>query len=91
MGGFPGAKSAGEPAPTLTASHQVPRIILPDGRIKRVTSRMLARLMGISDDVPLPDDYYLAKKVLGNGVHGEVTRQIIQPVAEAGRRMRKRP
>ena len=91
MGGWKSARNPGKAAPTLPASNQLPRIIMPDGRIKQVTPRMMARLMGIADDVPLPDDYYLAKKVLGNGIHGEVTRQIIQPVAEAGRRMRTKP
>ena len=86
-----GARNAGGAAPTGTSTHQVARILMPDGRIKQLTPRMMARLMGIADDVPIPDDYYLAKKVLGNGIHGEVTRQIIQPVAEAGRRMRTKP
>ncbi len=89
MGGWESARNPGKAAPTLPASNQLPRILMPDGRIKQVTPRMMARLMGIADDVPIPDDYYLAKKVLGNGIHGEVSRNILLPMAELGRTIRR--
>lgn len=81
--GVPYAANAGQPSPTLLASpNQVPRIIMPDGRVKRVTPRMMARLMGISDDVKIPKVWKTAKKALGNGIHVEVTRQLIQPLLD---------
>ena len=89
------AKNAGGVAPTLKATdREVPRIILPDGsgtlpdganpggRIKKVTPRMMARLMGLPDSYPVPDAHKLAKTVLGNGVHGAVTRNLIQPLID---------
>jgi|DEB0MinimDraft_6_1074348.scaffolds.fasta_scaffold00506_12 site-specific DNA-cytosine methylase len=81
------AANAGGAAPTLTSTAaSVPRIMMPDGRVKRVTGRMMARLMGLPDSFKIPDNWGQAKKVLGNGIHGEMTRKFIQPMAEAGRR-----
>ncbi|MCP4638855.1 MAG: DNA cytosine methyltransferase [bacterium] len=88
MGGSAGksvaaAVNAGEPSLTLKATpKEVPRILLPDGTVKRVTPRMMARLMGLPDSYPVPDTHKLAKTVLGNGIHGEVTRQLIQPLID---------
>jgi len=76
------ASNAGGPSPTLKASNEVPRIIMPDGRVKRVTPRMMARLMGLPDSYPVPENKRLAKTVLGNGVHGATTRALIQPLVD---------
>ena len=84
------AANAGGPSPTITSTAgSVPRIVMPDGRVKRVTGRMLARLMGLPDDFKIPENWGQAKKVLGNGIHGEITRQMIAPMAEIGRRSNK--
>lgn len=88
MGGSVGASvaaasNAGTPAPTLKAGNQVARILLPNGKVKRVTPRMMARLMGLPDSFPVPDNPSLATIVLGNGVQGEMTRQLIKPLLES--------
>ena len=84
------AANAGGAAPTLTSTPAaVPRIILPDGRVKRLTGRMMARIMGLPDDYPIPETWGQAKKVLGNGIHGSITESIIAPLAEHGASLRK--
>ena len=86
MGGSVGksvasARNSGGPAPTMVASTaSVPRIIMPDGRHLRVTPRMMVRLMGLPDGMPLPRKRLLAKEILGNGVHGDITRNFIAPL-----------
>jgi site-specific DNA-cytosine methylase len=81
--GFKGtwaASNAGQVAPTLKAANEKPRIIMPDGTVKAVTNRMMARLMGLGDEVAVPDSPTLAKTVLGNGISGDVTRNLIAPL-----------
>ena len=74
------ASNAGQVAPTLKAANEKPRVIMPDGTVKEVTPRMMARLMGLGDDVTVPDKPTLAKTVLGNGISGDVTRNLIAPL-----------
>ena len=46
-----------EPAFTILATHKaVMRILLPGGRVKRVTARAKARMMGLPDSFSLPTD-----------------------------------
>jgi site-specific DNA-cytosine methylase len=78
------AANAGGPSPTLKAANEKPRVILPDGTVKVVTPRMMARLMGLPDSYPVPDSASLAKVVLGNGIHGSVTRSLINPLLSRG-------
>jgi site-specific DNA-cytosine methylase len=92
MGGSAGksvaaARNSGGPAPTLKATpKEVPRIIMPDGRVVKVTPRMMARLMGLPDTFSIPEHFGFAKTVLGNGIHGSVTEALIQPLVNmAGR------
>ena len=86
MGGAGSGKSAaavnaGNPAPTLTSTpNSVPRIIIPDGTQKKVTPRMMSRLMGLPDNMSIPENFSDAKIVLGNGIHGVVSAQIIKPL-----------
>ena len=88
--GVASAANAGKAAPTLTATAKsVPRIILPDGRVKRVTGPMMRRLMGLPDDFVIPDNWGQAKSVLGNGVHGSITESFIAPLAKQGRALRR--
>ena len=84
----PYAANAGGPSPTLVSSdHAVPRILLKDGRMKKVTPRMMARLMGMPEGFSLPKPgkgggYGPAKIVLGNGIHGDITRKFIEPLTQ---------
>ena len=90
MGGSAGknahARNAGGPAPTLKSTpKEVVRILMPDGRIKRLTPRMMARLMGLPDTYPVPDSYHLAKTIIGNGIHGATTKAFIKPLVDMPR------
>lgn len=76
------AANDGGPSPTLKAANEKPRIIMPDGTVKEMTSRMMARLMGLPDTFQVPESGPFAKKVLGNGVHGNVTKALIAPLLE---------
>jgi len=85
MGGSAGrsvalARSAGGPAPTLKAANEVPRILMPGGETRRVTPEIMRRLMGLPDDYPLPQNYYEAKRILGQGMEGNMTRALIDPL-----------
>ena len=85
MGGSAGrsvahARNAGGPAPTLKAANEVPRIILPDGDVSRVSPEIMRRLMGLPDDYPLPQNFYEAKRILGQGMEGNTTRALIDPL-----------
>lgn len=89
-GSVPNFSMAGGPAPTLKATvKEVPRIIMPDGRVKRVTPRMMARLMGLGDEVKIPEKWADAKTVLGNGIHAAHTQALIEPVAQVATQSRK--
>jgi site-specific DNA-cytosine methylase len=81
--GYWAAANAGGPAPTLKAANEKPRIMLPDGTVKAVTPRMMARLMGLPDSFRVPDSTRFAKAVLGNGIDGNVTRKLIEPLLGA--------
>lgn len=75
---------AGGPAPTLKATYkEVHRIFLPDGRIKRLTPRGMARITGLPDDYPLPKDPNLAVTIIGNGVPPALARAVFGPLLEA--------
>lgn len=51
-------------------------ILYPDNTVAKMTPRMLARLMGLSDDFILPQRDCLAGEVLGNGVCVQVMEAI---------------
>lgn len=60
-------------------------VTLPDGTekrfiAKRVTGRMMARLMGLPDSFQIPNNDSFAKKVLGNGMHTATTEAVIRPL-----------
>jgi site-specific DNA-cytosine methylase len=80
------AANSGGPAPVLSANQAVVRIMMPSGEVRRATPRIMARLMGMPDTMRLPKkstqtaEYYLSKKVLGNGVHGVITEKFIKPL-----------
>ena len=84
------AANAGGPAPTLKSTpNEVPRIILPGGDVRRVTSRMMARLMSLPDNFPVPDRPQLAKQILGNGVEGNISRLFLEPLAQQGQQIKQ--
>ena len=77
------AVNAGNPAPTLkSTSREVPRIILPNGTVKRVTPEMMKRIMGLPESYKLPADPIVAKEVLGNGIDGAFTKALIAPLLD---------
>jgi site-specific DNA-cytosine methylase len=80
------AANSGGPAPTLKATKgETVRIIMPDGTVYKATPRMLARLMGMPDSFQIPENYGFAKKVLGNGIHGAITKAFIEPLVNGER------
>ena len=84
---YAAARNSGGPIYALKATpKEVPRIRMPDGREKRVTPRMMARLMSLPDDFNIPEGHALAKTVLGNGIDGNITRKFIQPMVDRTRR-----
>jgi site-specific DNA-cytosine methylase len=95
--GVPSARNAGGPGPTLKATErQVPRIIIPgekglkDAKVVRMTPEMMRKYMGLREDFPLPPPgprggHPVSKKVLGNGVHGKITENFIQPMVDIHR------
>ncbi|MEY4672893.1 MAG: hypothetical protein RL148_677, partial [Planctomycetota bacterium] len=84
MGGNKAFANSGGPAPTLVSSPKmVPRVILPGQGIFELTPRMMARLMGLPDTFEVPESRTLAKKVLGNGIHAAITKNIIEPIMDA--------
>jgi len=80
---------AGGPAPTLKATTgEAHRIFLPDGRVKRLTPRGMARITGLPDDYPLPSAWGLAVTVIGNGVPPALARAIFGPLLQPARQKR---
>ena len=70
-------------------SRAIARILMPDGTMKEVTPLMMARIMNIPDGFSigkmdinnLPRG--LARVMLGNGVQGKVTENVIVPLLES--------
>lgn len=83
--GYWSAANSGGPAPTLKATRkEVPRIIMPDKRVLRVTPRMMARISSLPDSMPVPENYSMAKQYIGNGIDGTISRLFIAPLARRG-------
>lgn len=67
-----------EPAFTFLASPRNLNIIaLPGGIVKKVTARAMARMTGVPDSFPLPENEVLAKTIIGNGIPPALTRSVI--------------
>jgi len=87
MGGFKSMAFNGKPAPTVVASpKQVHRLVLPDGRVKRMTPRALARLMGFDDTLILPDDQTLGQTMVGNSIPASLVEAIHAPLLPLAQR-----
>lgn len=72
---------AGDPSFTLKATPKEPlRIVMPDGSVKKLPTRGVARLMGVPDDYPLPDNEPLARTILGNGVPPPLMQKVVDPL-----------
>lgn len=75
------AANAGGPAPTLrSTSKETPRILMPNGDVVKVTPEMMRRLMGLPDTYVIPSNPKVAKEVLGNGMDGNFTKALIEPL-----------
>ena len=55
-------------------------IIMPDGRVLKVTPRVLARVTGLADDYEMPATDDLAHTVVGNGIPTQLSEHIIGPL-----------
>lgn len=58
------------------------RMVMPNGEAFTLTSRAYARLLGLGDDYPLPEDPKLAKTIVGNGMAPVMTRHVVNPLLE---------
>lgn len=85
-GGSPNGKAryawGSEPLPTILASGSADKIVMPNGDVKLVSPRVLARIMGLPDSYQLPEGRTLAHTILGNGVPVELTEAVIKPMLE---------
>lgn len=78
---------ADEPAFTIKATPgEKHRLILPDKVVLSLTPRALARLTGLPDDYPLPDNRIVATTIVGNGVPPPLSRAVIGPLLAAHQR-----
>jgi DNA (cytosine-5)-methyltransferase 1 len=71
-------------------------VVLPNGRAKHLViikgvsprrsdgARVLARLVGLPDSYPLPDDPVLASTIIGNGVPPPLARAVFGPLVPSG-------
>ena len=76
-------KDSSSPAPTMLASEkETPRILMPDGRVLRVTPEAMRALMGFGTEMKLPDNDRLAKRIIGNGVPKPLTRAVALPMLD---------
>ena len=55
-------------------------IIMPDGRVLKVTPRVLARVTGLADDYEMPKTDDLAHTVVGNGIPTQLSEHVIGPL-----------
>jgi site-specific DNA-cytosine methylase len=55
-------------------------IIMPDGRVLKVTPRVLARVTGLADDYEMPETDDLAHTVVGNGIPTQLSEHVIGPL-----------
>ena len=78
---------AGKPGITVLSSPvQTDRVVLPGGDVRALNPRSYARLLGLSDSYPLPDDRNLAKIIVGNGMAPAMTREVVGPLISEGLR-----
>jgi len=70
----------------LSSPVQVDRVIFPGGDVRALNGRSYARLLGLSDSYPLPDDPRLAKRIVGNGMAPAMTREVVGPLISEGLR-----
>ena len=57
-------------------------IIMPDGRVLRVTPRVLARVTGLADDYKMPITDDMAHTIIGNGIPTQMSEHVIGPLLE---------
>ena len=72
---------ATEPAfPIVASGKQFIRVVMPDGRIKRLSARAVARITGVPDTYPLPENDKLGRAIIGNGVPPPMVRAVFGPL-----------
>lgn len=69
-----------ETVPTIIANSGASRVFMPDGRVLEATPRLLARIMGLSDSVNLPNSTVRARTVIGNGIPAQLTHAVMGSV-----------
>lgn len=62
------------------------RVVMPDGTTYTLTPRAYARLLGLPDDYPLPDNPRLAKTIVGNAMAPAMTRHVVEPLLDTIKR-----
>lgn len=71
-----------ETVPTIIANSGASRVFMPDGRVLEATPKLLARIMGLPDDVKLPKSLERARTVIGNGIPAQLTRSVMGTVVD---------
>ncbi|MBM4345863.1 MAG: DNA cytosine methyltransferase [Deltaproteobacteria bacterium] len=56
---------------------------MPDGTVKKLGPRAIARLQGLPDTYPLPDRTATARVIIGNGVPPPLAKAVFGPMLEA--------
>lgn len=80
--------NAGEPVNTIRTGSggRVSRVIVPSetgAEVVDLPMRGVARLMGLPDSYPLPDNKTLAQTVIGNGVTPQIAAATVGPMLDA--------
>ena len=88
----PSVANPGRAAPSMMASQQKVRILMPEAKYLpagmedlannsiEVTGRMLARLQGLPETFKINRNFYKAKDAIGNGMHVLATDALIRPL-----------
>ena len=72
---------ADELLPTLTTGGG-DIIIMPDGRVLKVSPRVLARVTGLPDTYKMPETDQLSHTIVGNGIPTQLTEGVIAPLLD---------
>ena len=70
---------ADEVLPTLTTGGG-DVIVMPGGKVLKVSPRLLARVTGLSDDYKMPPTDKWAHTIIGNGIPARMTEHVIGPL-----------
>lgn len=79
------------PSFTIKATPKEPVRAVINGITYRLNARALARLQGLPDSYPLPDNEALARTIIGNGVPPPLMRAVVGPLIQANASSGKTP